>query len=99
MTDSTMEWEQVAGAKAHLPQHVVYRSFATETVLLNVQTGYYHGMDPVGGRFFDVLRASGTVSEAVDVLAVEYEQPAERIREDMLHFCQELRGLELIELR
>ena len=33
-----------------LPQHVVYRDFVSETVLLNIQTGKYHGLNPTAGR-------------------------------------------------
>lgn len=80
------------------PRHVVHRSFAAETVLLNVQTGHYHGMDGIGGRFFETLTGAANVAAAVDALAAEYEQPRERIQEDMVRFCSELQDLGLIEL-
>ena len=30
------------------PQHVVHREFAKETVILNLQSGMYHGLNPTG---------------------------------------------------
>ncbi len=93
-----LQWDQIRGRKVTVPRHVVHRSFASETVLLNVQTGHYHGMDAIGGRFFDTLVGAGTIGDAASALAAEYEQPEERIQEDMAKFCAEMRDLGLIEL-
>jgi hypothetical protein len=98
MSESTISWEGIQDRRALVPQHVVFRGFAAETVLLNVQTGYYHGMDAVGGRFFEVLRESPTVVAAAAALAAEYEQPDEVIREDVVRFCEDLVERGLIEL-
>lgn len=97
MNDS-VQWDQLSSRQVVVPRHVVHRSFASETVLLNVQTGHYHGMDAVGGRFFETLIGSSSIGDAATVLAHEYEQPIERIQEDMGKFCEELRDLGLIEL-
>jgi Coenzyme PQQ synthesis protein D (PqqD) len=91
-------WDEISTRRVVVPRHVVHRSFASETVLLNVQTGHYHGMDAVGGRFFETLIGAGSVGNAATALAEEYEQPVERIQEDMGRFCEELRELGLIEL-
>jgi hypothetical protein len=98
MTENTLQWDEIRNRRAVVPQHVVHRTFATETVLLNITTGHYHGMDPIGGRFFEVLLSVDDIGAAVEALATEYEQPVERIQEDMAAFCSELRGLGLIEL-
>lgn len=98
MDDSSLEWERIKGCKAVVPRHVVLRAFASETVLLNVQTGYYYGMDEIGARFFETLRKSQNVASAVHILVKEFEQPAQRIREDTMHYCSELEKLGLIEL-
>ena len=39
-----------ASAQVSLAPDVVYRTFATETVILNLQTGRYHGLNKTGGR-------------------------------------------------
>ena len=41
--------------KVTVPQHVVYRSFPTETVVLNLNTGKYHGLNATAGRMLDEL--------------------------------------------
>ena len=38
-----------------IPKHVVFRSFGSETVLLNLSTGQYHGLRGTGGRMLEVL--------------------------------------------
>ena len=40
-------------SKVTRPQHVVYRSFPSETVVLNLQTGSYHGLNATAGRMLD----------------------------------------------
>jgi Coenzyme PQQ synthesis protein D (PqqD) len=93
-----LHWDAIKARNVTVPRHVVFRAFAAETVLLNVQTGVYHGLDDVGGRFFELLRDSPSVSAAADAIVSEYDVPADRVQEDMARFCGELQGLGLIEL-
>lgn len=95
MTDDS-QWDGMRHLKVELPDHVVYRGFAHETVLLNVKTGEYHGLDRVGSRFFDVIQAASTLELASATLAVEYAQPPEQIENDLAAFCGDLRDRELI---
>ena len=81
-----------------VPQHVVYRALAHETVLLNIRTSTYHSVDTVGARFLEVLVEAESVGAAADVLALEYEQPRERIASDLKRFCDELADRELVRL-
>ena len=93
-----LTWDQIAGCKAQVPRTVVHHQFAMETVLLNVETAYYYGMDAIGARFFAVLRQSATVEAAVQTLCAEFDSPQEQIREDMVRFCEELVSKGLLEL-
>ena len=43
--------------RIRLSDNVVYRSFGSETVLLNLDTGHYHGLRGAGGRMLE-LRVS-----------------------------------------
>ena len=94
-----LDWDSVKSCRAVVPHHVVFRALASETVLLNIQSGYYFGLDEVGGRFFEVLREGGSVGGAVEVLTREFDAPPERIQKDMLGYCVELLRHGLIELR
>lgn len=93
-----MSWNELRRCRVTVPEHVVHRALAEETVLLNVRTSTYHTLDAVGARFFEVMRQAATVEAACGELAAEYEQPLERIQADMEAFCRDLVERELIEL-
>jgi hypothetical protein len=82
-----------------IPQHVVYRDFVSETVLLNIQTGQYHGLNPTAGRMLSVLDRVNGVGEAAEQLAAEFGQPLERIRDDLSELCEGLLSRNLLEVR
>ena len=92
-------WEQMRRCRAVMPPSVVARAFADETVLLNLQTGMYHGLDGTGRHFYEVLQEATDIASASARLAEDYEQPLERIEADMQRFCTDLRDRGLIELR
>jgi hypothetical protein len=87
--------EQLLASKVSIPGHVVFRAFAQETVILNLQTGTYHGLDRVGGRLFELLPSARNLRAAARQLAEEYDQPAEEVEVDALELCLSLceRGL------
>lgn len=85
-------------AGVRVPHHVVYRNFAAETVVLNLETGRYHGLNPVGGRMLEVLERSPSVERAAVTLAAEYGRPRDEVRADLIRFCEDLSGRGLIEV-
>ena len=85
-------------AKVKLPQHVVYRTFPSETVVLNLQTGKYHGLNPTAGRMLETLERADSVLDAATVAAGEYEQPQARTERDMCSLCSSLLERDLIEI-
>lgn len=98
MTQMVLEWEQIKSCRAVVPRHVVFRVLVEETVLLNIETGLYHGMDSIGSRFFEVMRESGDLQSAVAVLTREFDASEDRIRADLMGYCSELMDRGLIEL-
>jgi hypothetical protein len=85
-------------AAARLPEHVVYRGFVSETVVLNLRTGKYHGLNPTGGQMLEALEREETVHAAVLWLAGEYGADVSQIEEDVSAFCRDLLDRGLIEL-
>jgi hypothetical protein len=85
-------------AQVAVPHHVVHRAFPTETVVLNLETGKYHGLNPVAGRMLEILEQLGSVSESAIRLAREFEQPLERIEQDLSRLCADLHERGLIEV-
>jgi hypothetical protein len=86
-------------ATARVPDHVIYRWFEAETLLLNLESGQYHGLNPTGGRWLQLLDdADGDAGEAVQRLADECGVPADEITRDLADFCSALRRRGLIEI-
>jgi hypothetical protein len=92
-----MEGESMS-SRAVVPPHVVHRTFAQETVLLNIRTGQYYGIDRIGGRFFEVIVEEPHLDRASAALAEEYGQPLERVQADLAAFVAELEQRGLLEL-
>jgi hypothetical protein len=84
-------------SKVKVPQHVVYRSFPSETVVLNLQTGKYHGLNATAGRMLEELERAACVRDAAAVLAEGYERPQEGVEQDLCELCRSLLERGLIE--
>jgi coenzyme PQQ synthesis protein D (PqqD) len=83
------------GARVRVPQHVVYRGFPSETVMLNLEVGKYHGLNSTAGRMLEAMDRAASVREAAVTVAANFDRPQDQIEEDMLELCQALieRGL------
>jgi hypothetical protein len=81
--------------RARFPEHVVRQSFAEETVVLNLETGRYHGLHGSGGRMIDALATADSIGAAAAAIAAHYGMSSDRVEADLLGFCDELveRGL------
>ena len=80
-----------------VPQHVVYRDFAAETVVLNLNTGMYHGLNPTAGRMLKLLDELGDVGAVATQLSSEYRRPRDQMAEELEAFCRDLLARNLIE--
>lgn len=85
-------------ARLRTPQHVVHRSFVAETVVLNLRTGKYHGLNPTAGRMLEGLEDACTVGALVPRLAREYNVEPAQLEDDLLNLCHELLERGLIEI-
>jgi Coenzyme PQQ synthesis protein D (PqqD) len=85
-------------ARVTVPEHVVVRRFADDTVALNLATGQYHGLNDVAGIMLQELRA-GQAGEAVARdIAERSGTPVDVVRADLLALLDELASRDLIEI-
>ena len=85
-------------ASVQVPRHVVYRTFPSETVVLNLQTGKYHGLNPTAGAMLAALERGACVADAIALLAGDYERPPAELERDVRELCDALLERGLIEL-
>jgi len=90
--------QELLASSARLPQHVVHRSFVAETVVLNLRTGKYHGLNPTAGRMLDALGSAASVGAVVPELAEEYGVEGAQIEADLIALCRGLLERGLIEI-
>ncbi len=76
---------------------VVARELSGETVLLDLSSGMYFGLDTVGGRIWSLLsHEPRTLHEVADTIEAEFDAPRDRIVADLLSLARDLRERELI---
>jgi hypothetical protein len=84
-------------ARLRVPEHVVYRDFGDETVVLNLDSGQYHGLNSTAAAMLSAVDGAETVGAAVAPLAAELGQAPEVIERDLLELCQSLADRGLVE--
>jgi hypothetical protein len=89
---------RLLSARVKVPAHAVYRSFPSETVGLNLETGMYHGLNATAGRILEELQRAPCVADAIAALAETYGQPYELVERDVCELCGSLLERGLIEL-
>ena len=96
--ETTPSRPSLLAMRIKVPRHVVYRSFPSETVVLNLQTGKYHGLNPTAGRMLDAVERAGLVRDAAVEVAGEFGQSQPAIERDMCELCQALLERGLVEI-
>lgn len=84
--------------RARIPEHVVHRDFSNECVVLNLETGRYHGLNATATRMFAALGQSDSISTAATVLAREFNISRDQIVRDLLDLCAALTDRGLLEI-
>jgi hypothetical protein len=76
---------------------VVAREVAGEMVLLDLASGLYFGLDPVGSRIWDRL-SEGPCSlvEVCDVIEAEFDAPRAQIEQDIVALAAQFTEKKLI---
>ena len=77
---------------------IVFRELQDETVILNLETGTYFGLDPIGTRIWQLCQEKGLLRSVWQTLQVEYEASAEELEADLLGFVDELSQKGLVVL-
>lgn len=97
MSDPT-ETGALLDASVRLPQHVVYRSFPGETVVLNLTTGKYHGLNVTAAQILDEFEKGRTPREAAAAIAERYGHDEREVQADVVTLCRHLLERQLIEV-
>ena len=80
-------------------ESVLTRPVGDELVLLNVQTEYYFGLDPVGAVMWTAICDGGTLSAALTILQDVYDVEPARLTDDLQELAEKLVEQKLLEIR
>jgi hypothetical protein len=81
-----------------IPPHIAVRELEGEAVLLDLNTGTYFGLDPVGTRIWQLLGERGRIGSVRAALVDEYEVTRDGATNDLLRLVDELAAHGLVEL-
>lgn len=69
--------------RLRIADDVVCRDLAGESVLLNLSTGTYFGLDAVGTRLWHLIAEHGSTALALETLLTEYDVDRPRLQKDV----------------
>ena len=84
-------------ARLKIPEQVVTREVGDETVILNLESGTYFGLDPVGSRFLELLETEGSLAAVAARMLEEFEVSEVQLEADLLQLSEEMLASGLLE--
>ena len=78
-----------------IPPQVMSRLVGDETVLLDLSSGIYFGLDGVGKRIWETVSEGRSLAETATVITSEFEVDDAQAQADVIEFAKDLveRGL------
>ena len=74
--------------KVALAEDVLIQELSGESVLLNLETEQYFGLDEVGSRMLSVLNDMESIQAASAILQAEYDVDPDKLQKDLLELIQ-----------
>ena len=84
--------------RVKIPDDVLISKLQEESVILNLDSERYYGLDDVGTRFLSVLTTSDSIQAAYETLAKEYDVDGQVLRQDLAELCERLTAQGIIQI-
>ncbi len=82
-----------------LSPDVISQEVSGETVLLDLNSENYFGLDEVGTRIWQLIESSGNLQKIYDTMLSEYEVEADQLLEDMEQLVVDIEKAGLVSLK
>jgi Coenzyme PQQ synthesis protein D (PqqD) len=86
-------------SRVQVPADVLVSQLEGESVILNLKTESYFGLDDVGARMWTVVTASRSIQAGYVRLTEEYSVDPERLREDLATLLEQLVEQGLLQIQ
>ena len=80
-------------------ENQVSADLAGEAVILNLDSGVYYGLDPIGAQIWQLIQEPRSVDEVRDRLMEEYDVEAAQCERDLVVLLQKMAEHALVEIR
>ncbi|HEV2837417.1 MAG TPA: PqqD family protein [Pyrinomonadaceae bacterium] len=84
--------------RVRIPDDVLISRLQEESVILNLDSERYFGLDDVGTRILNVLTTSDSIEAAYKSLLEEYDVDGQALRDDLLALIESLAKQGIIEV-
>ncbi len=84
-------------ARWRISDQAIANAVADETVILHLGNGTYFGLDPIGARLWDALKAGDPPSSICAAVLEAYDVEPEQLNADLRALLEELRSNDLAE--
>ena len=84
--------------KVRISSEVLAQEVDEETVLLDMKSESYFGLDEVGTRIWQLLKETGNLQTVFDTMLEEYEVDEKQLKKDLLDHVMQLVEAGLISL-
>ncbi len=85
-------------SRVRINDDVLFRELEGELVLLNLKTGVYFGLDPVGTRIWHLIREHRSLEKVLDSLVEEHDVTEAQCARDLLSFVAMMQDKGLVEI-
>ena len=83
---------------ASIAPDVIFRRLDGEAVLLNLKTGNYFGLDPIGTRAWELILEHHSLERVHSALLEEYDVDPDRLAEDLLALVKDFSAKGLVHV-
>jgi hypothetical protein len=98
MKISEQNFKAFKNATAIVSEDVLSQEINGETVLLDLKSEAYFGLDEVGTRFWQLLHSESSLGSVFDILLSEYNVAPPVLSEDLSVLITQLREAGLLDL-
>lgn len=72
---------------------------AGEAAILDLKSGQYYGLNPMGARIWSLIQEPRSITEVLNTLLNEYEVDASQCEQDVMALVQKMAATGLIEIQ
>jgi hypothetical protein len=85
-------------SRLRIPEGVLSHNLQGEEVILNLNTGVYFGLDPIGTRIWHLIHDQQSLRKVLGALLEEYDVAEAPCAKDLLDLVAQMRKKGLVEI-